>query len=277
MATTRPRPTVIRAQKGWIPIDFGELWSHRELLFFLIWRDIKVRYKQTVLGVAWAIIQPVFSMVIFTVFFGRLGKIPSDGIPYPIFAYCGLLAWQFFQKALNEASVSLSANERLISKIYFPRLFMPAAVVCSGLIDFAISFFVLVVMMMFYGIMPSPTLIVLPVFILLLMVAALGVGLFLASLEVQYRDIRYTLPFLSQVWLFASPVVYPSTMVPARWRTLYGLNPMGSIIEGFRWAILGKGTVSASMLAVSTAIVLAFMAIGLVSFRRMERHFADIV
>lgn len=268
---------VIRAPRGWSPLALRELWEYREMLYFLVWRDLKVRYKQTALGAAWAIIQPVFIMLVFSLFFGRLAGIPSDNIPYPIFTYCALLPWQLFAQALTESSNSLVANERLITKIYFPRLVVPIASILTGLVDFLIAFTVLVGMMFYYGIFPHGwALLSLPLFLLLAMAAALGVGLWLSVLNVQYRDVRYTLAFITQLWLFLTPVAYPSTLVPERWRVLYGLNPMAGVVEGFRWSLLGKEP-PGPMLAVSATVVVLLLAGGLLYFRRMEKVFADIV
>jgi len=273
-----PLPHVaIRPARGWTSLDLRELWHSRELLAFLIWRDIKVRYKQTALGAAWAILQPVFSMLVFSLFFGRLAKVPSDGIPYPVFSYCALLPWQLFSYALTESSNSVVANERLVSKIYFPRLVIPIAAVLAGLVDFAIAFSVLIVLMMQYGIAPTWTIFTLPAFVLLAILTALAVGLWLSALNVQYRDVRYTVGFLTQIWLFLSPVAYPSSLVPARWRPLYGLNPMAGVVEGFRWALVGKTPAPGAMLAVSVMMVLFLLVGGLFYFRRMENSFADVI
>ncbi len=270
-------PIVIRPPRGWVPLRLADLWEYRELLYFLIWRDIKVRYKQTVLGAAWAIIQPFFTMVVFSVVFGRLARIPSDGLPYPVFAYCALLPWQLFSHALIESSNSLVANERLITKVYFPRLVVPISAVLGGLLDFLIAFAVLIGMMMYYHITPSAAIWTVPLFLLLAVGAALGVGLWLSALNVQYRDVRYTIPFLTQFWLFATPVAYPSTLVPESWRALYGLNPMAGVVEGFRWALLGKTEGPGALLAVSVTIVILVLIGGLYYFQRMEKTFADVV
>jgi len=267
----------VRPASGWIPLNLSELWQYRELLVFLIWRDIKVRYKQTALGAAWAVLQPVFSMVVFSLFFGRLAKVPSDGIPYPVFAYCALLPWQLFAYALSESSNSVVANERLITRVYFPRLVIPIAGVLAGLVDFAIAFVVLIFLMLGYGITPTATIATLPLFVLLAIVTALAVGLWLSALNVQYRDVRYTIGFLTQIWLFLSPVAYPSSLVPARWRPLYGLNPMAGVVEGFRWALIGKTPAPGAMLAVSVMVVLLLLVGGLYYFRRMEKSFADVI
>lgn len=262
---------------GWTSIGFRELWDYRELLYFLTWRDVKVRYKQTALGAAWAIIQPLFMMLVFSLFFGRLAGIKSDGIPYPIFTFCALLPWQLFAHALTESSNSLVANERLITKVYFPRLVVPIAAVLGGLVDFAVAFAILLVMMFYYGIVPTWAIVTLPGFILLAVLTALGVGLWLSALNVKYRDVRYTINFLIQFWLFATPVAYPSSIVPAKWRALYGLNPMAGVVEGFRWALLGKQEAPGAMLWVSVAAVIVILVGGLYYFRRMEQQFADVV
>jgi lipopolysaccharide transport system permease protein len=271
-------PTVfIRPEQGMAPLGLRELWEYRELLYFLAWRDIKVRYKQTVLGAAWAIIQPFFMMVVFSLFFGRLAHVPSDGLPYPIFAFCALLPWQLFAHALSESSNSLVANERLITKVYFPRLLVPISSVLGGLVDFAIAFVILLLMMAWYGIRPTWAMAALPGFILLAMASALGAGLWLSALNVRYRDVRYTLTFLIQIWLLATPVAYPSSLIPERWRPLYGLNPMAGVVEGFRWALLGKGEGPGALLAVSVVVVILILIGGLYYFRRMEAEFADLV
>lgn len=268
---------LIRPPRGWTSLGLRELWEYRELLYFLTWRDVKVRYKQTALGAAWAIIQPFFMMVVFSLFFGKLGRIPSDGIPYPVFTYCALLPWQLFAHALSESSNSLVANERLITKVYFPRLVVPLSAVMGGLIDFAVAFIILLGMMAYYHIIPTLMIVTLPLFLLLAIMTALGVGLWLSALNVQYRDVRYTIGFLTQFWLFATPVAYSSSIVPAQWRWLYGLNPMAGVVEGFRWALLGKTEGPGALLGVSVAAVLVILVGGLYYFRRMEQTFADIV
>ena len=268
----------IRPPNGWISIGLRELWEYRELLYFLTWRDIKVRYKQTALGAAWAIIQPLFMMGVFSVFFGKLGRIPSDGVPYPIFAYCALLPWQLFAHSLTESGNSLVSNERLITKVYFPRLIVPISAVLGGVVDFVIAFTILLLMMAYYHITPTIAIVTLPLFLLLAVATALAVGLWLSALNVKYRDVRYTIGFLTQLWLFATPVAYSSSMVPVRWRALYGLNPMAGVVEGFRWALLGKSEgVSGALLVVSIVAVLALLIGGLYYFRRMESEFADVV
>jgi len=273
-----PSRTVRRqASSGWVPIDLGELWRYRELLAFQVVRDIKVRYKQTLLGAAWAILQPVLTMVVFSVFFGRLAGLPSHGMAYPVFTLAALLPWQLFSYALVHSSNSLLENPDLLTKVYFPRLTMPLASVIAGLVDFAIAFAVLVSMMVWYAVVPGWEVLTLPLFTLLAVAAALSVGLWLSALNVKYRDVRYTVPFLAQLWLFASPVAYSSSLVPPEWRTLYGLNPMVGVVEGFRWALLGLPAPPIGMLSASAAATALLLAGGLFYFRRMERKFADIV
>jgi lipopolysaccharide transport system permease protein len=275
----------LRPSRGWTAVNLLDVWRYRELVYFLIWRDIKVRYKQTALGAAWAIIQPFFTMVVFTIFFGRLAGVPSDGVPYPIFSFAGLLPWGLFSKALSDAGRSMIANRSMITKVYFPRLVIPLASVLSGLVDFGIGFLVLIGMMVYYNFLPgsetqiTPTLTILtlPVFVLLALVTALGVGLWLSALNVIYRDINYILPFLTQFWLFVTPIAYPSSIVPEQWRWLYAINPMTGVVEGFRWALLGVDTAPGPMLAVSSTIAVLLLVSGLFYFRRMERTFADMV
>ena len=268
---------VIRPSSGWISLKLKEVWNYRELLYFLVWRDIKVRYKQTALGAAWAIIQPFFSMVIFSLFFGKLAKMPSDGIPYPIFAYTALVPWTFFANGLSQSSNSLVDSANLIRKVYFPRLTIPIANVLSGLVDFGLAFIVLIGLMLYYGVVPSGRMIWLPAFLLLALVTALAVGLWLSVLNVEYRDVRYTLPFLTQFWMFATPIVYPSSLLKEPWRTVYGLNPMVGVVEGFRWALLGTKNSPGPMIAVSAVASLALLVGGAFYFRRMEKTFADVV
>jgi len=267
----------IRPTKGPLALDLRELWQYRELLFFFTWRDIKVRYKQTALGASWAIIQPLSTMVVFTIFFGELAKIPSDGIPYPIFSFCGLLPWTLFSGALNRASGSLVGGAGLITKVYFPRLIVPISAVLAGLVDFTIAFLVLVGMMLYFGYLPTARVLVLPLFLLQAIGTGLAVGLWLSALNVHYRDVAYTVPFLTQLWLFASPVAYSSSLLSEKWRLLYALNPMVGVIEGFRWALLGRELALSGITAISTAIVAVLFIGGLYYFRRMERTFADIV
>ena len=268
---------VIRPSQGWIALKLKDLWEYRELLYFLVWRDIKVRYKQTALGAAWAIIQPFFSMVVFSVFFGKLAKMPSDGIPYPIFAFSALVPWTFFANGLAQSANSLVDSANLIRKVYFPRLTIPIANVLSGLVDFTIAFVVLLGMMFWYGVAPTARIVWLPLFLLLALVTALAVGLWLSVLNVEYRDVRYTIPFLTQFWMYATPVVYPSSLLSEPWRTIYGLNPMVGVIEGFRWALLGTKTAPGPMIAVSAGAAVLLLIGGAYYFRRMEKTFADVV
>jgi lipopolysaccharide transport system permease protein len=254
-----------------------DLWVYRELLYFLTWRDIKVRYKQTILGGLWALIQPFFTMVVFSVFFGRLAKIPSDGIPYPLFAFAALVPWTFFANGLTMSSNSLVSSADLITKIYFPRLTIPIASVLSGVVDFVLAFLLLLGMGFFYGVAPTINVLWLPLFLLLALVTSLGVGLWLAALNVQYRDVRYVVPFLTQIWLFATPIAYPSSLLSEPWRTLYGLNPMVGVVEGFRWALLGTLQAPGPIVAASTGAALLLLVSGAFYFKRMERTFADVV
>jgi len=279
IAQNSPPPplTIIEPEKGWVSIRFGELWDYRELLFFLSWRDISVRYKQTVLGAAWAIIQPFFTMIVFSLFFGRLAQIPSDGVPYPVFSYAAMLPWLYFSTAMTASSNSLVGSSNLLSKVYFPRLVIPLASVLPPAVDFAIAFMVLVGMMFYYGISLTWNLLWLPAFLLLALVTALGVGLWLSAMNVQYRDIRYAVPFLVQFWMFISPVAYPSSMVPEQWRILYGINPMVGVIEGFRWAMLGTDTELGLETGISVIVAVIILISGIYYFRRMERTFADVV
>jgi lipopolysaccharide transport system permease protein len=267
----------VRPASGWAPLQLADLWAYRGLLYFLIWRDIKVRYKQTILGAAWAIIQPVCTMVVFSIFFGQLANIPSEGIPYPIFAYTALVPWMYFANALSRASNSLVEQERLITKVYFPRLIIPMAAVLSGLVDFALAFVVLIGMMLFYRIVPTSAIWSVPLFVLLAIMVALGIGLWLAALNVLYRDVRYVTAFLIQFWLFATPVAYSSNLVPGYWRTLYGLNPMAGVVEGFRWALLGQAQAPGALLLVSILVVVGVLIGGLYYFQHMEQTFVDVV
>lgn len=268
--------TLIQPLRGWIALDLREIWRYRELLFFFIWRDIKVRYKQTLLGASWAILQPVFTMIVFSIFFGRLAKIPSDGIPYPIFSYAGLLPWTFFAAGLANGANSLVRDANLVKRVYFPRLITPISAVVGGLPDFLLAFLVLIAMMIYYGLFPTlASVIWLPISLLLALTTALGVGLWLAALNALYRDIRYIVPFLTQFWMYATPVVYPSSLLEEPWRTLYGLNPMVSVVEGFRWALLGQSEPRLSMFALSLITSLILLVSGAYFFRRMEPQFAD--
>lgn len=272
----RPQTTIIAPSRGWGGLRLRELWAYRELLYFFVWRDVKVRYKQTVLGVAWAIVPPVMTMLVFTLFFGTLAKIPSDGVPYPVFNFTGLLPWQLFALALSGSANSMVTNANLIRKVYFPRLVVPLANVLAGLVDFGIAFVVLMGLMAYFRIAPTAAVLLLPVFTLLALVSALGVGLWLSALNVKYRDVRHIVPFLTQFWMFATPIVYPSALLPEPWRTLYGLNPMAGVVEGFRWALLGTNP-PGPMIAVSAAVSVILLATGLLYFQRTERTFADVV
>ena len=272
-----PSTIVIQNCRGWVRLGLRDLWDYRELLYFLTWRDIKVRYKQTALGAAWAIIQPLSMMVVFSLFLGKLGGIPSDGVPYPIYIYCALLPWQLFAHSVTEASNSLVTNERLITRVYFPRLLVPTSAVLNGLIDFTVASAILILLMIHYGIGPGWGIVALPLLVLLAVTAALGVGLWLSALNVQYRDVRYTLTFLVQFWFFATPVAYPASLVPEAWRWLYGSNPMVGVVEGFRWALLGTVPPPVTYLAFSAAVTVLVLGGGLHYFRRMESTFADIV
>ncbi len=267
----------IEPATGWVSLKLRELWEYRELVYFLVWRDVKVRYKQTVLGAAWAIIQPFLTMVVFSLFFGQLAKVPSDGVPYPIFSYTALVPWTIFSYGLGQASNSLVSSAALIQKVYFPRLAAPIAVVLSSIVDFVPAFLVLLGMMLWYGLLPTIHVLWLPLFLLLALVTSLGVGLWLSALNVQFRDIRYTVPFLTQLWLFATPIAYPSSLLPQPWRTLYGLNPMAGVVEGFRWALLGTVAAPGAMMVISALIALGFLVTGAFYFRRMEQTFADII
>ena len=269
--------TVIRPSRGWISLNLRDLWEYRELLYFLTWRDVKVRYKQTVLGAAWAIIQPFFTMVVFSVFFGKLAKMPSDNIPYPIFSYAALVPWTFFANGLSQSSTSLVASANLIKKVYFPRLVVPVSSVISGAVDFVLAFVVLLGMMLFYGIVPTWNVIWLPLLLLLALVTSLGVGLWLTAMNVQFRDVRYAVPFLVQAWMFATPIAYPSSLLDEPWRTLYGINPMAGVVEGFRWALLGTETAPGPIVLVSALVAVGLLVSGAYYFRRMEKTFADVV
>ena len=268
---------IIEPQRGWTSLKLGELWEYRELLYFLAWRDIKVRYKEAALGASWAILQPLLTMLIFSLFFGRLAKVPSDGIPYPLFSFTALVPWTFFVMAVQQSSNSVVGSANLISKVYFPRLATPVATVLAAMVDFGISFVVLLGMMIYYRRMPTVHALYVPFFVLLAFLASLGVGLWLSALNVKYRDIRYVVPFLLQFWMFASPIVYPTSMLPARWRTLYALNPMVGVVDGMRWSLLGTHTAPGPVIAVSALTTLLFALGGAMYFRKMENRFADIV
>jgi len=267
----------IAPSRGWVSLKLHELWQYRELLYFFVWRDVKVRYKQTVLGVAWAVLQPLFTMVIFSLFFGRLAKIPSEGVPYPIFSYTALIPWIFFANGINQSTSSLVTGGSLIKKVYFPRLIVPISSVLAGLADFIPAFVVLLAMMLFYDILPTLQLFWIPAFLLLALITALGVGMWLSALNVQFRDVRYAVPFLIQCWLFATPIAYPSSLLPEPWKTVYAINPMVGVVEGFRWALLGTESAPGPMLFVSASAALVLLVSGAFFFRRMERSFADVV
>ncbi len=267
----------VQPSHGWVTLNLGELKSYRQLLYFLMWRDVKVRYRQTVLGAAWAIIQPLTAMVIFSLFFGRLAGVPSDGIPYPIFSYAALVPWTFFANGVTQGSGSLVVGADMLRKIFFPRLVMPAASVLAGLLDFALAFTVLILMMLGFGILPTKSVVWLPAILILLIVTALGVTIWLSALNVQFRDVKYVVPFLVQAWLFVTPVVYPSSLLPEPWKTLYGLNPMVGVVEGFRWALLGSGAPALPAILVSSFVAMFLLVSGTFYFRRMEMTFADFV
>jgi lipopolysaccharide transport system permease protein len=271
-------PTLrLQATTGWGSLGLRELWAHRELVYFFVWRDLKVRYKQTALGASWAILQPLATMVVFSLFFGRLARMPSDGIPYPLFSYAALVPWMFFVNALTQGSNSLVANGHLLTKVYFPRLALPISSLVAGGVDFLLSFLGLLGLMAYFGFPLTLKVLFLPAFILLLLVTSLGVALWLAAVNVQFRDVRHTVPFLTQFWMFATPIAYPSSLLPEPWRTVYGLNPMAGVVEGFRWALLGVNTVPGAMVFVSAAVAVALVVTGAIYFRRMERTFADVV
>jgi lipopolysaccharide transport system permease protein len=281
--TVVPPPVILRPSHGWASLNLRDLWIYRELIYFLTWRDVLVRYKQTLLGAAWAILQPVLTMVVFTFFFGNLAKISTGSVPYPIFSYTGLLPWGLFSKAISDAGHSLVINRNMITKVYFPRLVIPIGSVLGGVVDFTISFIVLIVLMVYYHYKSvggfqfnlTPAIWTLPLFLLLALITALGVGLWLSAINVIYRDAGYIIPHLTQFWLFLTPIAYPASLISAKWRLVYSLNPMAGVVEGFRWALLGQGDAPGPMVAVSTLIALVILVSGLFYFRRMERTFAD--
>ena len=276
--STNPTATIlIEPPRRWERLDLRECWRYRELLYFLAWRDVKVRYKQTVIGAAWAILQPFLTMVVFSIIFGRLLSVPSEGVPYPVFSYAALLPWNFFAGALTRSGNSLVSDANLISKVYFPRLILPTSAVLSLLLDFAVAFVILLMMMFIFGVVPGVAAITLPVFVVLAVGTALASGLWLSAANIKYRDVAYVIPFLTQFWLFVTPVAYPSSIIPDRWRLLYGLNPMVGVVEGFRWALLGQQELAWDLLVVSTLVVLAALITGLFYFRRTEHEFADVV
>jgi lipopolysaccharide transport system permease protein len=277
-AETEQPLLIIEPTRGWVSLQLRDVWRYRELLYFLTWRDIKVRYKQTVIGAAWAIIQPLMTMVVFSIFFGGLARIPSDGVPYPIFSYAALVPWGLFAYGLGGASNSLVGSANLIKKIYFPRLIIPIASVLSGVVDFLLAFAVLILMMLGFGIVPTANILWLPLLVLLALVTSLGVGLWLSALNVEFRDIRYIVPFLTQFWMFITPIAYPSSLIENETlRTLYGLNPMAGVVEGFRWALLGTDTAPGPVILASAVAAVAIMVSGMFYFRRMEKTFADVV
>ncbi len=277
LADTPVPEILITPTRGWASLKLNEIWEYRELLYFFVWRDIKVRYKQTVLGASWAVIQPFFTMIVFSLFFGKLAGIPSDGIPYPIFSYAALVPWTFFASGLAQSSNSLVSNANLIKKIYFPRLTIPIAKVLSGAVDFFLAFIVLLIMLVVTGITPTINVIWLPFLILLAFITSLGTGLWLTAMNVQFRDIRYTIPFLTQFWMFISPIAYPSSMLDEPWRTVYSLNPMAGVVEGFRWALLGTNTAPGKMIFISATVSVLLLISGAFYFRRLEKTFADVV
>ena len=275
--TISPQVVVIKPSKGWVSLNLRSLWEYRELLYFLTWRDIKVRYKQTALGAVWAILQPMATMLIFSLFFGRLVKVPSDGIPYPLFAFAALVPWTFFANGLNQSSNSLIASANLLKKVYFPRLAIPIATVLAGVVDFILAFVVLLLLIAYYRIVPTINIVWTPLFLALAFITSLGVGLWMSALNVKYRDVRYVVPFLIQIWLFATPVAYPSSLLSEPWRTIYGLNPMVGVVEGFRWALLGTNTAPGLMVAASAVAAVLILITGAFYFRSMEKIFADVV
>jgi lipopolysaccharide transport system permease protein len=277
LAAHAPAIVHIAPPRGLLELRLRELWEYRELLYFLVWRDLKVRYKQTVIGVAWVILQPLMTMGVFTIFFGRLAKLPSEGLPYPVFYFAALVPWTYFAQALQNCTTIVVANQHVITKVYFPRLLLPLAAVCSGLLDFVIGFVVMIILTLSCGIHPPATVVLLPVFLLLAVAAALGVGLWTSALNALYRDVASIIPFVVQFWMLASPVAYPSSLVPERWRWLYGLNPMAGLIDGFRWALTGMGKPPGAQMAVSASAVLLLVVAGLIFFQRVEGTVADRV
>lgn len=276
-AVPLPQVQRIAPPSGWWQLPFAELWEYRELIYFFVWRDIKIRYKQTAVGAAWAVLQPLLTMAVFTLFFGRLAHIPSEGLPYPVFYYTALLPWTYFAASLQNATATVVENQRLITKVYFPRLALPLSAVFSGVVDFGVSFVMLLALMLYYGIRPGAAILWMPGFLLLAVMTALGVGLWLSALNAIYRDVRYVLPFVVQFWMFASPVAYPSSLVPGKWRWLYGLNPLAGVIEGFRWSLTGQGEAPGRLLMASAIAVAAVLLGGIAYFQRMETTVADTV
>ncbi len=276
-AATGEAPVLrIEPSRGWSALRLRELWEYRELLFFFVWRDVKVRYKQTVLGAAWAILQPFFTMVVFSLIFGRYAKIDSDGLPYPIFSYAALVPWTFFATGLQQATAGMVTHANMLKKVYFPRMALPIAKVLAGVVDFSLAFVVLIGMMLYYGIVPTINTVWVPVLLLLALVTSLGVSLWMAAINVRYRDVGYLVPFIVQFWMYATPVVYPASIFPEPWRSLYGLNPMAGVIEGFRWALLGTDTAPGPLIGLSAGVAVVLLVSGAFYFRRMERTFADV-
>ncbi len=275
-AATRPI-TVIRPRTGWLDLGLGEVWRQRELLYFLVWRDLKVRYAQASLGMAWAVIQPLMAVAIFTVIFGVFAKLPSDGLPYPVFAYAAILPWTYFSEAVRRSSFGLVGDSELVKKVYFPRLIIPMANIVSPLMDFAVSFVALVLLMLWYGLVPTASVLAVPPLLVLTAALALAIGLWLGPVNVRYRDVMHTVPFVLQIWMYATPIVYPLSMVPERFKLLYSLNPAVGLIEGFRWAVLGKGTLDTTSLTISVVVTVVLLVGGLLWFRREERQFADVI
>jgi len=277
-AQTGPLPIIyIEPSRSWLSLNLHELWAYRELLYFLVWRDVKIRYKQTAIGAAWAILQPLMTMLVFLVVFRKFANVPSDGLPYSIFAYTALMPWTLFAGAVNRSSLSIVSQASVISKVYFPRLMIPISAVLSGLVDFSVAFVLLFGMMAWYGVLPTWGVLALPLFMLLALSTALGIGLWLSALNVKYRDVGHAIPFLIQLWMFASPIAYPLSVVPEKWRLLYSLNPLTGVIEGFRWALLGKESPDFQIIAVSAIAVVGLLFTGIMYFKRMERTFADVV
>lgn len=278
MPQPNTKTLIIEPSQGWVALKLRELWRYRELLYFLTWRDIKVRYKQTLIGGVWAILQPVLTMIVFSLFFGGLAKMPSDGVPYPIFSYAALVPWTLFANGMTQSSNSLVGSANLIKKVYFPRLIVPLASVMSNVVDFVLAFVVLIVMMLFFGIVPTQNIIWLPLLVLLVLITSLGVGLWLSAMNVQFRDIRYVVPFLVQLWLFVTPIAYPSSLITNDLlKLLYAINPMTGVVEGFRWALLGTQTAPGAVILVSSLAAVTLLVSGAYYFRRMERSFADVV
>ncbi len=278
MAENSFRAERIQPSKGWASLRLGDIWHYRELLYFLVWRDVKVRYKQTIIGGAWAILQPFIAMVIFSIFFGRLLGVPSEGVPYPLFAYSAMVVWTFFSNGVTFSSNSLVVEANMIKKVYFPRMIVPLSSIFAGAVDFILAFIVLIGMMVYYGIAPSMAVFLLPLFLLLALVTAVGIGLWFSALNVMYRDVRYAIPFIVQAWLFATPIAYPSTIISSNiWKVVYGINPMAGVVEGFRWSLLGVETTIGPMIAVSSGVSIILIITGAYFFRRTERIFADVI